>query len=106
MYAHAPLSDRGGVEYASPLRRLHAAFRLLNDVGPRIVLVLTRLNHAACALPVYASQRRLPDRHATLGSRCWLGFAGRGSDPQGSKKEFPATSYLPLLPDFAQRTEK
>jgi hypothetical protein len=86
MCAHAPLSDRGEVEHASPMRRAHAAFRLLNGVDPRFLPVLTRLDHAAYALPVYASQRPLPERHATLGSRCWLGFAGRDSDPQGSSK--------------------
>ena len=56
-----------------------AAFRFLDSVGLRTPL-LTRLNHAACVLPVYASQRRPPQggRHyATLGSHCWLGFAGR-----------------------------
>jgi len=30
--------------------------------------LLSGLNHAAYAFPVYASQRGLPQRHATLGS--------------------------------------
>lgn len=30
----------------------------------------------ASALAVYASQRQLPERHATFASGCWLDFAG------------------------------
>ena len=43
------------------------AFRLLNGVGSREEK-LSRLNRAAYRLPVYASQRGLPARCATLGS--------------------------------------
>ena len=32
------------------------------------ISLLSGLNHAAYAFPVYASQRGLPQRHATLGS--------------------------------------
>ena len=48
-------------------QRTGVAFRLLNGVCSRIV-VLSRLSHAACTLPVYASQPGSPPHHATLGS--------------------------------------
>jgi hypothetical protein len=52
-------------------------------------LVLSRLNHAALALPVYASQPRSPSRHARLGSGWWPAFPGRDSfPPQGSIAKF------------------
>lgn len=65
----ALLSDPGGIEGVRPLRRFNAAFRLLNDVGSRIQ-ALTRLNHMARTLAVYASQSRSPEDHARLASGC------------------------------------
>ena len=47
--------------------RPDVAFRLPNSVGPHEGK-LSRLNHAAYRLPVYASQCRLPQHHARLGS--------------------------------------
>jgi len=45
---------------AWPVRRPGVAFRRLDNVGPRDA-VISGLNHTACTLAVYASQRRLPD---------------------------------------------
>ena len=39
--------------------------------------VLSRLNHTASALAVYASQCRLPQHHARLASGCWPDSSGR-----------------------------
>ena len=39
--------------------------------------VLSRLNHTASALAVYASQAGLPRRHARLASGCWPDSPGR-----------------------------
>jgi hypothetical protein len=39
--------------------------------------VLSRLNHTASALAVYASQAGLPRRHARLASGCWPSSSGR-----------------------------
>ena len=38
--------------------------------------LISRLNHTARLLAVYASQCRLPIHHARLASGCWLGLAG------------------------------
>jgi len=50
---------------------------------------LTGFHHTACTLPVYASQRRSPSDHATLGSGWRPTFAGRGWLPAGSHEKFP-----------------
>ncbi len=52
---------------------------------------LSRLHHAACTPPVYASQPgSLPD-HATLGSGGWPAFAGSGLSPDGSLQKVSVT---------------
>ena len=56
--------------------------------------LLSGLNHAAYALPVYASQRGLPQRHATLGSDRWLIFVGRDSHPQVLSLRFPSCFWF------------
>jgi hypothetical protein len=64
-------------------RRGDAVFRCCDGVDFHGAQ-LSGLTHAACALPVYASQRRLPDHHATLGSGWWPAFAGRDWRPAGT----------------------
>ncbi len=59
---------------------------------------LSGLCHAACALPVYASQRRLPQRHATLGSGWWPAFAGRDWLPAGTLRGFQSSLLVHLIP--------
>ena len=44
---------------------------------------ISRLNHAARALAIYASQPGLPRHHAKLASGWWPPFTGRGLNPQG-----------------------
>ena len=79
---HAPLSDPGKLFTPGLLRRVDAAFRLPNDVGAR-GYYLSRLYHAACTLPVYASQRGSLRHHATLDAGWWPTFAGRDWVPAG-----------------------
>jgi hypothetical protein len=101
---HAPLSDPGGISVPGHSRHLDAAFRCCDDVGFH-AYQLSGLYHAACALPVYASQRRLPERHATLGSGWWPAFAGRDWLPAGMLRGFLSslpTSHPPS-PGFAWR---
>jgi len=69
---------------------------------------LSRLNHAACTLPVYASQRGSLRHHATLGAGWWPTFAGRDWIPAGLHRkvsEIMITS-LPPFPGFAWRTSR
>ncbi len=66
------------------LWRVDAAFRRINNVGSR-ACNLSRLDHAACTLPVYASQGGSLRHHATLGSGWWPALAGRHCSPAGSR---------------------
>jgi len=75
------------------LRYADAAFRLTNDVGAR-EHYLSRLNHAACTLPVYASQGGSLRHHATLGSGWWPPSAGREWVPAGFRKKVSETFWL------------
>jgi hypothetical protein len=56
------------------------------DVGSR-GHHLSGLHHAACTLPVYASQGGSLRHHATLGSGWWPTFAGRDCSPAGSSRK-------------------
>ena len=78
----APLFDPGGPHDPGHGGPCDAAFRSENGVGSAIGS-LSRLNHAACTLPVYASQPGSPPCHATLGSGWRLPFAGPGLSPAG-----------------------
>jgi hypothetical protein len=80
--AHAPLIDPGET---SPPR--HSGGSVLPSAmcttSALTITLLSGLIHAACSLPVYASQLGLPQNHATLGSRlvaslCRAGFAPAG----------------------------
>ncbi len=58
---------------------------------------LSRLHHAACTLPVYASQGGSRRHHATLGSGWWPSSAGRDWVPAGFRKkvsETPSLAYI------------
>ena len=94
---HAPLSDPGGISVPGQSRHFDAAFRCCDDVGFH-AYQLSGLYHAACALPVYASQRRLPERHATLGSGWWPAFAGRDWLPAGTLRGFQSSLLVHLIP--------
>jgi hypothetical protein len=103
---HAPLSDPGELFTPGLLRRVDTAFRQTNDVGTR-GHYLSRLNHAACTLPVYASQRGSLRHHATLGTGWWPTFAGRDV-PAGLHRKVSeiAITSLPPFPGFAWRTSR
>ena len=90
---HAPLFDPGGPLAPHPLVTSDAAFRSENHVGSTIRFI-SRLNHAAYLLPVYASQPSSRLHHATLGSGWWLPFAGSGLPPDGLLQEYSVTSSL------------
>jgi len=66
---------------AGPLTSGHCDAATRPPLTPRRRLprakILSRLNHMASALAVYASQRRLPERHARLASGCRPGSTGR-----------------------------
>jgi hypothetical protein len=72
---------------------------------------LSRLHHAACTLPVYASQGGSLRHHATRGSGWWPASTGRASSrwvpSEGFRDAFhsPSTS-LPPPPGFAWRTSR
>ena len=102
---HAPLFDPGELFTPGLLRRVDAAFRLPNNVGAR-GYYLSRLNHAACTLPVYASQGGSLRHHATLGAGWWPTFAGRDWSPAGLRRKVSeiAITSLPPFPGFAWRT--
>jgi len=65
--------------------------------------VLSKLDHAARFLPVYASQPRSPSVHATLGSGWWPALPGQVR-PAGSRREVSAVHLTPPRPGFAWRT--
>ncbi len=64
--------------------------------------VLSRLDHTACTLAVYASQAGLPQHHARLASGWWPPLAGQDWRPAGfttkSFKEGNALLFFSSLP--------
>ena len=72
------------------------AFRTLNYVGPTMAS-LSRLNHAACLLAVYASPVRLPQHNARLATdllaRLWPGGTFPHWTPSLIFKETSTTSF-------------
>ena len=72
-------------------------------------LPLSRLNHAACTLSVYASQPGSPPDHATLDSGWWPALTGQDSHllgrVEGFRHVYPST-WLPPSPSFAWRNKR
>ena len=56
-------------------------------------VTLSRLNHAACMLPVYASRPQLPTARATLGSGCGPALPDGIGYPLGSSEKFPSSCH-------------
>ena len=85
----------------------NTAFRTLNYVGPTMAS-LSRLNHAACLLAVYASPVRLPQHDARLTTgllaRLWPGGTSTPWTPFLTFKETSATSF-PIKPGFSWRPQ-
>lgn len=106
----AGLYDPGGV--SAPWSRLapRCCLRLIGRPRPPR-LALSRLNHTAHTLAVYASQPGSPPNHARLATGCGPRFAGRASQPAWSLQKvselsFFATSSLSPSPSFAWRTQR
>lgn len=90
-------SDDVSVNLHATFRRLGTAFRYMNDVGFHNNS-LSRLNHAACDLAVYASQPGSPRHHARLASAQWPTGTGRAGYLRGSStRSFGLASLLHLL---------
>ena len=72
-------------------------------------LPLSRLNHAACTLSVYASQPGSPPDHATLDSGRWPALTGQDSHllgrVDGFRHVYPST-WHPPSPGFAWRNNR
>ncbi len=80
---------------ARPLRHANMAPALTTTKAP--ALQLSRLNHTASALAVYASQHGLPHDHARLASGCRPSSTGRDFHPQGSNKRFQTHIMCAIL---------
>jgi len=77
-----------------------AAFRYFKNVGSRDRI--TRLNHTACSLPVYASQYRSPGTTQHSVPAAGQALPDGIGYPQGSNERFQVRS-LPPFPGFAWR---
>ena len=101
---HAPLFDPGGPPVPGHYRTGDVVFRTLKDVDS--ALPISRLNHAACTLSVYASQPGSPPDHATLDSGRWPALTGQDfhllGRVEGFRHVYPST-WLPPSPSFAWR---
>jgi len=97
-------SDPGGIAAPSPLWRLDAASALATAFGSPDHQ-LSRLDHAAVALAVYASQCGSPRAHARLATGWWPTFAVRDSHPLGSQWKVSGDCYIihPPPPGLAWR---
>ena len=102
---HAPLFDPDGAPAPGPFGTGDGVFRHANGVDSA-KMILSVLNHAACTLPVYASQPGSPPDCATLGSGWGPALAGQVSHLLGRIEGFrhvsPSTC-LPPSPSFAWR---
>jgi hypothetical protein len=73
-------SDPGRTNISDHSRNARAAPAHSTTKAP--TKVLSRLVYMASGLAIYASQRRLPGRHARLAPGCRSSFAGRDFHPQ------------------------
>jgi len=96
---HAPLSDPGGTAVPGPLGTAARPSACSDGVGSHEV-TLSRLNHAACMLPVYASRPQLPAARATLGSGCGPALPDGIGYPLGSTEKFPSSCHHYMTSPF------
>ncbi len=111
--AHALLCDPGGIERARPITaaRCCLPYRVRTTSAPTNS-PLSRLNHTAYALAVYASQCGSPQHHARLASGCRSALPGRIGYLPGSCERFHARwssivrdpCRTPPFPGFPWRT--
>ena len=85
---HAPLFDPGGPPAPGHYRTGDVVFRTLNNVDS--AFALSRLDHAACTLSVYASQPESPPDRATLDSGWWPALTGQDSHLLGRIDGLPS----------------
>ena len=108
---HALLFDPGGPNASGHYDALSVAFRSVDDVGSAIGH-LSRLNHTACSLAVYASRLGLlRSHHARLASRWRPTLAGQDLNLLGCFRRFLSAMSLhitsiPLRPSFAWRPNR
>ena len=104
--ARATLYDPGGTPNAWPFTTLGVLPSMSITTSAPANGEVSRLNHAAQTLAVYASQRRLPRRHARLASGCWPALPGGIGYPPDSDERFPRiTSSLPPFQNFLAQDE-
>lgn len=68
--------------------------------------VLSRLNHTASALAVYASQAGSPRHHARLASGCWPDSSGRAWLPAGFHRKVSRCILHAILLSQVQRSAR
>jgi len=91
---HALLFDPGGLNASGHYDALSVAFRPVDDVGSAIGH-LSRLNHTACSLAVYASRLGLlRSHHARLASRWRPTLAGQDLNLLGCFRRFLSVMSL------------
>jgi hypothetical protein len=95
VHARRALRPRWGLR-ARLLRRVGAAAARKTTAAPASCFI-SRLNHTAHTLPVYASQPGLPPSHATLGSGWSPAFAGRARPAGFLCKVSVMSSHVVLL---------
>jgi hypothetical protein len=102
---HAPHSSTpaGPVHQALALHRRGP--RSVHDEGSRLWR-LSRLNHTASALAVYASQAGLPRHHARLASGCWPDSSGRACLPAGFQRKVSRCILHSFLLSQVQRSAR
>ncbi len=97
-----------GSDTPDRLRRSDAAFRTVRTTSAPTNSPLSRLDHTACTLAVYASQCRLPVHHARLASGCRSTLPGRIGYLPGPGERFHAVikdpCRNPRFPGFPWRT--
>ena len=89
---HAPLFDPGGPPTPGHYRAGDVVFRWINDVDS--ATLLSRLNHAACTLSVYASQPGSPPGPRNTRFRLVASLDRSGLSPAGSRRWFPSCLSL------------
>ncbi len=106
---HALLFDPGGPNASGHYDALGVAFRSVDDVGSTISHI-SRFNHTACSLAVYASRLGLlRSHHARLASRWRPTLAGPDLNPLGCFRRFLFRNVIshyfdPPSPSFCWRT--
>ena len=84
----APLIDPGRADIVRSVATTSVLSSVLPSTSTPTIIPLSRLDHAAHALAVYASQPGSPLHHARLASGWWTTLAGRAWLPAGLRSRF------------------